>query len=83
MALNIRNTEAEHLAAEVARRTGQTKTRVVIEALQERLAHLRQTGHVDLTRELTEIARQCAQLPVHDARDADAILGYDDRGLPH
>lgn len=36
MALNIKNTEVERLAAEVARITGETKTEAVRRALQER-----------------------------------------------
>lgn len=41
MALNIRNADADHLAAEVARMTGETKTQAVIVALQERLTRVR------------------------------------------
>ena len=37
MALNIRNPEAERLAAELARQTGETKTEAVAQALRERL----------------------------------------------
>lgn len=84
MALNIRNAEAEKLAAEVARYTGETKTRAVITALQERLARVRRERRgTRLTDELTEIARQCTNLPVRDARAAETILGYGDDGLPH
>lgn len=84
MALNIRNTDAERLAAEVARRTGETKTQAVIMALQERLVRIRRERRgTRLADELTEIARQCAELPVRDARSAEAILAYDEDGLPH
>ena len=40
MPLNIRNPQADQLAAEVARMTGETKTQAVIAALQERLARV-------------------------------------------
>ena len=84
MALNIRNQEADRLAREVARATGETKTQAVIVALEERLARVRrmrrQPGIKD---DLLRIARDCANLPVLDARAPDAILGYDDHGLPH
>lgn len=84
MALNIRNTQAERLANEVSRYTGETKTRAVIAALQERLARLqRGRGGAPLADELTRIARQCAALPVKDARSSDEILGYNKDGLPH
>jgi antitoxin VapB len=83
MALNIRNSEAERLAAEVARMTGETKTQAVIVALHERLARVRRKrGTPKLADELTEIARHCASLPVLDTRTADDILGYDPAGLP-
>jgi antitoxin VapB len=64
VALNIRNTQAEQLAAEVAR-------------LQRRTAGGRSLGN-----ELDEIALHCSRLPVLDSRSPDAILGYDDHGLP-
>ena len=83
MALNIRNSEAEQLAAELARQTGETKTEAVAQALRERLARVRrdQQGQ-SLAGELEAIAEYCASLPVLDARGADEILGYDERGLP-
>lgn len=83
MALNIRNIEAERLAAELARRTGETKTDAVIKALKERLARLRHDrAPRRLADDLEDIARHCAALPVVDDRAADEILGYDDRGIP-
>ena len=83
MALNIRNPEAERLAGELARVTGDTKTQAVIKALRDRLARLRrERSKRRVVDELEEIARHCASLPVLDARPADEILGYDDRGLP-
>ena len=83
MALNIRNADADHLAAEVARMTGETKTQAVIAALQERLIRVRRArGRPQLGDELLAIARHCAALPVLDPRPADTILGYDAHGLP-
>jgi antitoxin VapB len=83
MALNIRNREAEMLAAELARRTGETKTDAVIKALRERLGRVRRArGKRDLADQLNEIALRCAGLPELDSRTPDEILGYDDDGLP-
>lgn len=83
MALNIRNAEAERLAAEVARRTGETKTEAVAQALRERLARLRRVrSKTRLADDLNAIALHCARLPVLDTRSADDVLGYDDQGLP-
>jgi antitoxin VapB len=83
MALNIRNQEAERLAAALAKLTGETKTEAVTQALRDRLARLRR-GRTKrrLADELDEIARHCARLPVRDPRTADEILGYDEHGLP-
>lgn len=83
MALNIRNKEAERLAETLARLTGETKTQAVTQALRERLSAVqRHRSGRRLADELDELALHCASLPVLDDRDADAILGYDDRGLP-
>lgn len=82
MALNIRNPETERLASEVARRTGETKTEAVTEALRERLARLRSRSTPRLADELEAIADHCARLPVLDTRTPDEILAYDNRGLP-
>ena len=83
MALNIRNPETEQLAEALARLTGETKTQAVTTALRDRLERIRrQRSGRRLADELDEIAVHCASLPVLDARNAEEILGYDDRGLP-
>jgi antitoxin VapB len=83
MALNIRNDEAEELAARLAKLTGETKTEAVTKALRERVARVRRERRQGaLVAELTAIAKECARLPVLDARSADEILGYDENGLP-
>lgn len=83
MALNIRNAEAERLATELARETGETKTEAVTKALRARLERVRRDrGGRTLVDELHDIARQAARLPLLDDRSADEILGYDDHGLP-
>lgn len=83
MALNIRSREAEQLAAELAKQTGETKTEVVTKALRDRLARVRREhSRRPLADELNEIALHCASLPVLDRRSPDAILGYDRHGLP-
>ena len=83
MALSIKDPEADRLARELAARTGETLTEAVVVALRERLA--REAGRVrsiPLHDELATIRRRCAGLPVLDNRSAEAILGYDERGLP-
>lgn len=83
MALNIRHRETEELAAAVASLTGETKTEAVRRALQDRLERLqRARAGRRLADELDDIAMRCAALPLHDVRDADEILGYDEHGVP-
>jgi antitoxin VapB len=83
MALNIRNPEAEQLATELARQTGETKTEALVKALRDRLVRVRrERSRRRLADELEEIAEHCASLPVLDNRPADEILGYDNDGLP-
>lgn len=83
MALNIRNAETDRLAAELAQLTGQTKTKVVTEALRTHLERLRQerSGRT-LADDLDQIGRRCARLPVRDGRPAAEIVDYDELGLP-
>lgn len=83
MALNIRNPEAERLADELARYTGESKTEAVTNALRDRLARVRrERSGRSLAEELEAIAEHCAKLPVLDARSPEEILGYDEHGLP-
>lgn len=82
MALNIRNPEAERLAAELAKQTGESKAEAVTKALRDRLARVRRDRTKRrLADELEEIAEQCASLPVLDSRPAEEILGYDEAFL--
>ena len=88
MALNIRNEEANHLAAQVASLAGETKTDAMILALKERLLllqHQRQAAahqQASLIERLDQIALRSAARPVGDWRSAEEILGYDATGLP-
>ena len=83
MALNIRNPETEALAAELARLTGENKTRAIAQALRERIERIRRTQPRPRTliEELDEIALRCAALPVLDDSSEDEILGYNEHGL--
>ncbi len=84
MALNIRNTETEKLAADLAALTGESKTLAVTKALKDRLEReKRRRAHRRLSDELDEIARHCASLQVLDNRSDEELLGYDEHGLPH
>lgn len=81
--LNIKHPEADRLARILAQQTGETITEVVIEALREKL--MREQGKrapVELKDSLLQIGKRCANLPDHDKRSPDDILGYDSKGLP-
>jgi antitoxin VapB len=83
MGLSIRNKDAERLAREVARETGETITEAIFRSLEERLIRL--TGRRvagDLTAEILRIGNRCAALPDLDTRSTDEILGYDADGAP-
>ena len=83
MALNIKDPNADALARELARRTGETLTEAVTHAVEERLQRLRgQRPERDLVEDLDAIAIRCRSLPVLDDRTPDEILGYDEHGAP-
>ena len=81
MALSIKNLEAEQLARELARERGTTVTRAVILALEDALRRARGRRVAPSMRDaILEISDRCAALPDRDARTAEEILGYDERG---
>ena len=82
MALSIKNPEADRLARELAAATGESITAAVLAAIRERLA--RETGHSrdGARREIARIQAEVARLPLLDTRSPDAIVGYDEHGLP-
>ena len=83
MAIRIKNDEADRLARELTELTGESLTDAVTVSLRERLDRQRAQHHeVPLHERIMAIGRECAALPTLDVRDADAILGYDENGLP-
>lgn len=83
MALSIKDEEADRLARQLAKYTGETLTEVVIVALRERLARVAPgPSRSNLVDDIERIGRRNAARPVLDSRSADEILGYDEWGLP-
>jgi antitoxin VapB len=83
MALNIKDAKTDLLARELVKATGESLTQAVTVALEERLVRVRRRPRGRrLADDLDAIAQRCARLPVLDSRSPDAILGYDERGLP-
>ena len=75
--LSIKSVEADELARELARVTGESLT----VALRERLDRVR-PDRTDLVERLLAIGKSARALPRLDQRSDDEILGYDERGLP-
>ena len=83
MALSIRNPKAEKLARELAAESGETITKAITHALEERLERLRGCSTTpDLVEEILKICKRCSALPDQDRRSADEILGYNSVGVP-
>lgn len=81
MSLNIKDPEAHRLAHAIAEATGQTMTRVVIEALRERYERLQRRKGKASVEELLAIAKR-ASAHVKQPYLDHADLLYDERGLP-
>lgn len=83
MALCLKNPEAERLAKEISRATGESMTQAIITALQERLQRLKGRRQARSAAEkLEQILKRLDQLPTLDQRSADEILGYGETGVP-
>jgi antitoxin VapB len=84
MPLSIKDPETDDLARQLARRTGETLTEAVKQALRERLARERRSrARAGLADRLLEIGRRCAAdmpKPAHSADHAELL--YDESGLP-
>ncbi|HTQ58757.1 MAG TPA: type II toxin-antitoxin system VapB family antitoxin [Candidatus Solibacter sp.] len=83
MPLSIKNPEAERLAREISRETGESLTDAITIALRDRLQRLRGRRHAkNLVQEVDDILSRVDALPSLDCRSEDDILGYDSQGLP-
>ena len=83
MALNIKNPEAEHLARELARQTGESVTEAIRNALKDRLLRIRGRRAVrSLLEGVQDILERVDAVPTLDQRTEDQILDYDEEGLP-
>ena len=82
MSLNIKDPETHNLAQTLARETGESMTRAVAIALQERLARVRRSRkQASKASELLRIGRRCASY-LKGAPVDHASLLYDEKGLP-
>jgi antitoxin VapB len=84
MSLSIKSIQAEHLARDIAAKTGESLTGAILTALQERLDRLKNQRRTQaLTSQLDDILRRVDAMPTLDTRPEDEILDYDDDGLPN
>lgn len=83
MALNIKSEEAQKLAKELSRLTGESMTAAITEAVRERLNQVRTERGNGLADRLLKIGKDCA---VHLREPFRSIehgeLLYDEKGLP-
>jgi len=80
--LNIKDPEAYRLAADLARLTGKSLTRVVIDALKtETQRTVLQPKQIDYAR-IRAIQDRVAGKLARGHRTPEEIIGYDERGLP-
>jgi antitoxin VapB len=82
MSLNIKDPEADRLARQLAAQTGESLTEGVAKALRERLKREGMRAPLSLTDEIMAISRRAAALPRCCDRTPEAIIDYDERGLP-
>ena len=81
MSLNIKDPEVYRLAKELAAETGESMTRAVAVALQDRLGRIHKKKKKMTVEEMLNLGRQIRKklkLPIID----HAELLYDERGLP-
>lgn len=82
MSLNIKDPQTHKLAQALAQETGESMTRAVAVALQERLARVRRSRkQAAKAQELLRIGRRCASLLKTAPVDHGSLL-YDEQGLP-
>ncbi len=81
MTLNVKDPEAHRLAQAIAEMTGETLTRAVMQALQERYDRLQHSDRESLAADILAIADRAAAHIQGSYQDHAALL-YDDHGLP-
>ena len=83
MALSIKSIETEHLAREIAAKTGESLTGAIQKALEERLERLNNSRRSQaIAAQIDDILQRVDAMPDLDTRTPDEIIGYDEDGLP-
>lgn len=81
--LNLKSDEAYRLAKELSERTGKSMTAAVVEALRERLDHVKRESKEEFVERILAIGRGAAAELTEEERsfDYDKML-YNEQGLP-
>ena len=83
MAINIKDPATDALARELSAHTGESITQAIRIAMDERLARLRrQAAAPSRGANLQRFIDRGRARPTLDDGSAEAILGYDENGLP-
>ena len=83
MSMNIKNNEANRLARQLSKLTGESLTTAVTKAVRERLDRVRREQSADLAERLLLIGRDCAahlKHPFRTIKHEDML--YNDHGRP-
>ena len=81
MSLNVKDPEAHRLAQAIAKETGQSLTKVVVESLRERHAQIEKRNGKASLAELMAIAKRASRGVKRPYVEHGQLL-YDERGLP-
>ncbi|MDN5761927.1 MAG: type II toxin-antitoxin system VapB family antitoxin [Microlunatus sp.] len=83
MALNIKDSETDRLARELAAATGESITVAARTAIAERLQRVRARAAAGESRlDLSDLIDRARSRPDLDSRSPEEIIGYDDDGVP-
>lgn len=82
MALNIKDSETDRLARELAAVTGESITVAARRAIEERLQRVRaRADAADVNLDLSDLIARARSRPDLDDRSAEEVLGYGEFGL--
>jgi antitoxin VapB len=81
VSLNVKDPEAHRLAQAIARETGESLTKVVVESLRERRAKIEKRNGKASLADLMAIAKRASRAVKRPYVEHGQLL-YDERGLP-
>jgi antitoxin VapB len=82
VAISIKDPETDRLARELAEATGESLTEAIRNAIRDRLERESRRAYPSVTARVRRVQERLARLKVLDPRPADAIIDYDEHGVP-